>query len=207
MPILGASAANSKVFTPEQIMVEAKSIEGDRVVIFDCDGYFMGVALAERLANEGKIVTIVSAAGSIAATTFLTEEGPGIYRRLIELGVAMETGYVLDSYQDGVARAHGTLLSSDSREWEADGLVLVTQRFSEDALYRELRDLESEMREAGILSLWRIGDCVAPRLVADAIFDGHRLAREIDSPNPGVAMPFLIEGEFTSGLSRPALGP
>jgi dimethylamine/trimethylamine dehydrogenase len=28
---------------------------------------------------------------------------------------------------------------------------------------------------------------------ADAIFDGHRLAREIDSPNPAVPLPFRRE--------------
>jgi len=29
--------------------------------------------------------------------------------------------------------------------------------------------------------VFAIGDCVAPRLLADCVFDGHRLAREIDS--------------------------
>ncbi len=38
-----------------------------------------------------------------------------------------------------------------------------------------------------------IGDCVAPRLIADAIFDGHRLAREIDSPDPSRPLPYLRE--------------
>jgi dimethylamine/trimethylamine dehydrogenase len=45
----------------------------------------------------------------------------------------------------------------------------------------------------GIEAIYRIGDCVAPRLIADCIFDGHRLAREIDSPNPVVPLPYLRE--------------
>jgi dimethylamine/trimethylamine dehydrogenase len=49
--------------------------------------------------------------------------------------------------------------------------------------------LESE----GVTGFYRIGDCVAPRLVADCIFDGHRLAREIDSENPEVPLPFKRE--------------
>ena len=71
----------------------------------------------------------------------------------------------------------------------------MTQRRSNEALYRELKDsvgidaLESE----GITGFYRIGDCVAPRLVADCIFDGHRLAREIDSENPDVPLPFKRE--------------
>ena len=65
-----------------------------------------------------------------------------------------------------------------------DGVVLVTQRLSDEALYRELAGDPAALEAAGIEAVYRIGDCVAPRLIADAIFDGHRLAREIDSPDP-----------------------
>ena len=41
--------------------------------------------------------------------------------------------------------------------------------------------------------VYRIGDCVAPRLLADAIWDGHRLGREIDSPDPSRPLPHLRE--------------
>ena len=47
-----------------------------------------------------------------------------------------------------------------------------------------------------------IGDASAPRMIADSIFDGHRLAREIDSPNPAMPLPFIRErrlwGEATN---------
>jgi hypothetical protein len=45
----------------------------------------------------------------------------------------------------------------------------------------------------GIEAMYRAGDCVAPRLLADVIFDGHRLAREIDSENPAVPLPYRRE--------------
>jgi dimethylamine/trimethylamine dehydrogenase len=38
-----------------------------------------------------------------------------------------------------------------------------------------------------------VGDCVAPRLIADAIWDGHRLGREIDSADPARPLPHLRE--------------
>ena len=38
-----------------------------------------------------------------------------------------------------------------------------------------------------------IGDAAAPRMIVDSIFDGHRLAREIDSPNPAMPLPFIRE--------------
>ncbi len=42
-------------------------------------------------------------------------------------------------------------------------------------------------------AVFRIGDCVAPRLLAEVVFDGHRLAREIDAEDPEVALPYLRE--------------
>ena len=40
---------------------------------------------------------------------------------------------------------------------------------------------------AGVEAVYRIGDCVAPRTISEAIFDGYRMAREIDGPDPSVA--------------------
>jgi dimethylamine/trimethylamine dehydrogenase len=80
-------------------------------------------------------------------------------------------------------------------EWDADAVVLVTQRRSNEALYRELKDSvgREALRAEGITGLYRIGDCEAPRLIADCVFSGHRLAREIDSDNPEVPLPFKRE--------------
>ena len=60
----------------------------------------------------------------------------------------------------------------------------ITQRISNDAIYRELRSAPDRLEREGITGLYRIGDCVEPRLIAESIFDGHRLAREIDSEDP-----------------------
>src|SRR5256885_2999346 len=73
----------------------------------------------------------------------------------------------------------------------ADAVVLVTQRVSRDRLYHEL--------DGTLPRVHRIGDCVAPRILAEVVFDGHRLAREIDQPDPEVALPYLRE--------RPLDGP
>jgi dimethylamine/trimethylamine dehydrogenase len=78
-------------------------------------------------------------------------------------------------------------------ELEADAVVLVTQRLSNEELYLELRADEEALGSNGIEALYRIGDCVAPRFIADAVFDGHRLAREIDSEDPSVPLPFKRE--------------
>jgi dimethylamine/trimethylamine dehydrogenase len=69
-------------------------------------------------------------------------------------------------------------------------VVVVTQQVSDDALYLDLVGDQAALTAAGIEAVHRIGDCVAPRMISEAIFDGHRLAREIDSADPARALPF-----------------
>jgi len=44
-----------------------------------------------------------------------------------------------------------------------------------------------------ISAVYGIGDCIAPRLLSDCVFDGHRLAREIDCTDPSRPLPFARE--------------
>jgi dimethylamine/trimethylamine dehydrogenase len=78
-------------------------------------------------------------------------------------------------------------------ELAADAVVLVTQRLSHEALYLELARDADALAAHGIEAVYRTGDCVAPRWLVDTVFDGHRLAREIDSPDPAVFLPTLRE--------------
>ena len=56
----------------------------------------------------------------------------------------------------------------------------------------------SALEANGITGLYRIGDCEAPRTIADCIFDGHRLAREIDSDDPSTPLPFVRERSWVT---------
>ena len=79
----------------------------------------------------------------------------------------------------------------------------MTQRRSNEALFRELKDsigLE-QLKAEGVDALYRIGDCEAPRLTADAVFSGHRLAREIDSADPSIPLPFKRERRMVDAES------
>ena len=58
------------------------------------------------------------------------------------------------------------------------------------------------LQASGITGLYRIGDCEAPRTIADCIFDGHRLAREIDSDDPSTPLPFIRERSWVTASIR-----
>jgi dimethylamine/trimethylamine dehydrogenase len=190
-PITGADAALPHVLTPEQIMVEGKTPPGERLVVYDGDGYFMGPDLAEKLAQDGARVEFVTSFHEVAPFCHDTLEQDLLRRRLHEAGVRMQRGVVVEEVEIGLVRGRDEF----EEPWElaADAVVLVTQRISDDALYRELRGDDARLEAEAIEALYRIGDCVAPQLIADAIFDGHRLAREIDSPNPATPLHYRRE--------------
>jgi dimethylamine/trimethylamine dehydrogenase len=100
---------------------------------------------------------------------------------------------VISSLEPGLATGYRVLAEWTPVTWETDAVVLVTMRRSDDALFRELEADPDALADAGVRGLYRIGDCVVPRLIADAVFDGHRLAREIDEPDPATPLPFIRE--------------
>ena len=71
--------------------------------------------------------------------------------------------------------------------------MLCTARISDDELYRGLRSDKARLEAEGIEAVYVIGDAAAPRMIVDSVFDGHRLAREIDSPHPEMPLPFIRE--------------
>jgi dimethylamine/trimethylamine dehydrogenase len=172
-------------------MVEDKTPPGERVVVYDSDGYFMGPDLAERLAVDGHRVDFVTSLDDVSPFSEETLEQVFLKERLHELGVAMHRGVALDGVEPG--GVSGVDEFGDAFRLDADAVVLVTQRVSNDNLYLELRADQARLAAEGIEAVYRIGDCVAPQLIADVIFDGHRLAREIDCEDPAVPLPYVRE--------------
>ncbi len=84
--------------------------------------------------------------------------------------------------------------ANKTHRWlEFDSLVLVTGRKSNDGLYRELKARQGEWADKGVKAVYLIGDAEAPRLIADATFTGHRVAREIEEANPQIPLPYKRE--------------
>jgi dimethylamine/trimethylamine dehydrogenase len=201
MPIEGADASLDWQLTPDEVVGETKRV-GDRVLILENEAYFMGVSVAQKLAGEGHEVTFVTQAAEIANYMDYTLEAPMLHRDLDRLGVAIHTYTMLEKIEPGVCHAYDVWNPAHKQRLECDTVVLCTARISDDALYRELKDDRERLEAEGIEGLYVIGDASAPRMIVDSIFDGHRLAREIDSPHPEMPLPFIRErrlwGETTN---------
>ena len=190
-PLAGADASLPFILVPEQVGL--KEI-GDRVLVYDTEGYFMGTALAEKFAGEGRTVRLLSPFPGVAPYQDLTGENQLMLPHLFDMDVELLPAHQLTSIQEGRAFGHQRIAPEHEMTWEFDSIVLVTQRVADDGLYQELDNDRDLLASAGISALYRVGDCVAPRMqVADAIFDGHRLAREIDSEDPSVPRPYIRE--------------
>lgn len=190
-PVPGADADTQEyVLTPNQVF--AGKDPGKRVVIFDTDGYFMAATLAERFAREEREVTLVTTLAETAPYTEKTLEQPRLVRKLRELGVTILNYTTLGEVRPGEVTLVDVWDDSETT-LECDGVVLVTQRIPHDSLFLELRDDPEALEREGIESLYRVGDCAVPSSIADAVFEGHRLAREIDSPHPEYPLPYIRE--------------
>ncbi len=176
-PILGAAGS----LTAESVMAGARP-EGQSVVVYDCDGYYVGPGLAELLTGEGYDVHLVTPHQVVSPMSDGTLEGSMLRRHLHDLGVTMHCGITLRERTSTAVT--GETEYGDPWQWPADDLVLVTHEQADDALYRELNADQTRLQAAGISAVHLIGDAQSPRWISEAVFDGHRLAREIDLPEP-----------------------
>jgi dimethylamine/trimethylamine dehydrogenase len=177
LPIAGLDGAN--VFTPDDLLRSA--LPSGHVVLFDDDSFYLGSVLAEVLRNAGNAVTYVSPDDAVASWTSNTQEFRHIQRRLRSLGVDIVTAQNLTGWRDGAARL-ACVYGDRERSVAADSLLTITARLPNDELQQALQARESEWRDAGIESVTAIGDCLAPGLIAHAVYSGHRFAQELETP-------------------------
>jgi dimethylamine/trimethylamine dehydrogenase len=184
-PMPGADPARGSVLTPEQVCAGRRP-PGSRVVVYDADGYFVGPGVAELLAADGYQVTIVTTYPVLSPVSDETLEGEML--RAHQAGVKIVHATTVTAIQPvaGAMLLTGADRYGDPWSLTCDGVVLVTQQVSASTLYIELTALGASRTHV-------IGDAVAPRLISEAIFDGHRLGREIDRPDPAEPAPYLRE--------------
>jgi dimethylamine/trimethylamine dehydrogenase len=188
--IAGADPDAAHVLTPEQVAA-GKRPPGRSVIVYDTDGYYVAPGVAELLAAEGFGVSVVTTFPVLSPVSDETLEGGMLRGHLHRCGVAVQRGVTITGIGPGSASGHDEY----AEPWSAscDGIVLVTQQASDDALYRELTADRAALADAKIGAAYLIGDAVAPRMISEAVFDGHRLAREIDRPDSAVPAPYLRE--------------
>ena len=165
------------VHTPDDLM-DGNLPEGP-LVIFDDDHFYLANVLAELLYEHGTRVTLATPAPEIAVFTRKTLEHERIVARMNELDIDLAPGRNLTAIEPGSVTL-SDVSNGEQHQVEAAGVVLVTARLPNDALYRGLIGNPRELELAGIKSVTAIGDCDAPGAIVNAVYAGHRYARELD---------------------------
>lgn len=193
-PLPGVSADRPDVLTPEQLLRDDKPVPGTSVTVYDTEGYFMGPSIAEKLRRAGHDVTLVTRFDHPGPYLDFTGENVHMRPMLESLGVTVWSDHLVVGFAEGSITAHDHVVGGPTRQWPCDALVLATQRAPRNAFFKEVRELHESAEASEIAAVYEIGDCVSPRmLLADAIFDGARLAREIDGEDPATPLPWIRE--------------
>jgi dimethylamine/trimethylamine dehydrogenase len=148
------------------------------VVVFDDDRYYMASVLAEMIALSGRKVTFVTPASIVAPWTDHTLEQRRVQTRLIELGIDILLLHQLADFRPGVLNVECTY-SGKRREIDCSTVVPVTARLPVDGLWRDLFACAEAWADHGIETVERIGDCLAPGIIAAANYAGHFYARKL----------------------------
>ncbi len=166
------------VYTPDDLA--AGIVPEGPVVVFDFDNYYLAGVIAEHLANQGTETRYVTTAGNASAWTFMTNELPLVHRALGKAGVAIHTLRRVTAF-DGESVTLADVHDGATSRLACRSLVIVGMRKPRDELYLSLMARRQEFETAGIVSVTRIGDALAPGAIVHAVHSGHHYAREFDA--------------------------
>ena len=144
---------------------------GDKVIVADDgEGHWKGVSIAELLIDQGKEVIFIGPHDHMGFDLTAERRIP-LLRRVMKKGLEF-TPYSMIKAIDGNTVTIYNIHSRKEKTIEGvDHVVLAYYNAANEELYEALK--------GKIENLHRIGDCVAPRMIGDAIRDGENVARKL----------------------------
>ncbi len=162
-------AGNPIVVTPDEILLGYKNA-GRRVVVYDDQGDSKAAAISEFLAQDGREVEVISRLGMLAQfsdnTTRIAAQS-----RAFQKFVKYTQFSLIKKVENKTIHVTNIFNQADSIRENVDTLILVTWRYQENKLYNALKQMGKKV--------FAIGDCVSPRTIEEAVYEGHKLGREI----------------------------
>jgi NADPH-dependent 2,4-dienoyl-CoA reductase/sulfur reductase-like enzyme len=164
-----AALSGPHVWPAEAVMARAARL-GKRVLVLDEGGTYKGVGTAWHLAEAGHQVTIVTPDPQVGKELIRTAVDGPVRMRLAKLGAKFLVESALADFKDGKARIVNLLDGSES-VIEIDDIVTALTNVSNDSIAREL--------QAKGMEVITVGDCIAARHAAAALYDGRRAGMEV----------------------------
>ena len=184
------------VYTPDDL---ARGVTPESpVLVYDFDNYYLGGVIAESLAQKGVDVTYATPAGHASAWTIMTNEQPYVHQSLDSCNVEVLTQKLLSDFDSGTATLRN-IFTNKSERVPAKSVVLVGLRLPNDKLYQSLVGRYEDVSEAGIKSVQRIGDALAPGALVHAVYSGHAFSRELDRQGNELYLRDIPVAEYPPG--------
>jgi thioredoxin reductase len=157
---------------------------GERVVVLDDDGNRASAGFAEVLLDQGKQVRVVTRHNALFPMTLYGLDLPHVYNRVMTKGIEFELNCWASSFNGSTLTIFNLYTGEESTIEGVDTLVLAIGPKANDGLYHELKGT--------VENLHRVGDCVAPRKLDHAIYEGYVAGRELFDPRER----YIYEGEL-----------
>ncbi|MBE0599478.1 MAG: FAD-dependent oxidoreductase [Desulfuromonadales bacterium] len=140
------------------------------LVVDDGEANWKGISIAELLLDQGKQVEMISPHDHLGHDLTAERRLP-MLRRILKKGIVFHP-YTMIKEIDGTAVALYNIHSRQERTLEnVDHVVLAHYHKANEELYFGVKGKVKELH--------RIGDCLAPRMIGDAIRDGERIGRQL----------------------------
>ncbi|MBV9801486.1 MAG: FAD-dependent oxidoreductase [Solirubrobacterales bacterium] len=157
---------------------------GERVLILDDDGGRYTAGVAEVLIDQGKRVMVATHFNALFPATFYTLDMPFLYQRLFEKGLSYRLNVWTSAIESESVSLFNIYTGAEEETVGVDTVVLATGPRADESLYFALKGRVDDLH--------RIGDCVAPRKLDHAIYEGFLAGRELWSPDER----YIYEGQL-----------
>lgn len=167
---LSIPGATDQNLVDERSVLLGKVSVGQRVVVLDGTGDIVGTSTAEFLAEQGKQVYILAKGYQVGEEIDLTTR-PLVYRSLLDKGVILMPFTWIRSISDREVITYNTFTFKEGKIGDIDTVVHAISAVADNQIYKSLKGKVKELHA--------IGDCVAPRRIEAAIYEGGKVGREL----------------------------
>ena len=152
-------------------VIEGQYPIGEKVLFVDHNSGHHATATVELLADQGKKVDMVTNDLFIGIQLASIGDLYLTRQRLLQKGVTFTTDIMIDEIENNKVKAREMYTNKPVLFEGYDTIVLDMGNMVDDHLYQQLKGQVAE--------LYRVGDCVAPRGIDIAIFEGRRLGEKL----------------------------
>ncbi|WP_443716499.1 oxidoreductase [Ruminococcus bromii] len=166
---VGVDETNITILSVREALVSPERI-GDVVVVFDNNGHWQGAGACEYAQAIGAKVHCVTSDFQLGIEMQSTNV-PLLHQRLFENGMTLHASSSIIALENNAVVIKHNFSEEISRITDVDTMIVADRSCSDNELYLQAK--------AKGLKVYSIGDCAAPRMVEQIIFEAETLARTL----------------------------